>query len=221
MSSRRDLQWTLQEAQGFRKPKIKLEQYATTAELAASILITMDETYDDIEGKVIADFGCGCGILSIGADLLGADHVIGLDVDTDALEIAQENQEHFESSVDFMLLDVTKALPRRGTVDIVVMNPPFGTKTKVGIDALFVQRALSIAPVVYSLHKTSTRKYFMKNAAAWGAEVDCVAEMRFALPKTYKFHKQKSVDIQVDLLRFESTSHGDEEAESEEETGDE
>ena len=72
MSSKRDLQWKLQEAEGFRRPKIKLEQYATNAELAANILVTMDETFDDIEEKVVADFGCGCGILAIGAEMLGA-----------------------------------------------------------------------------------------------------------------------------------------------------
>lgn len=42
--------------------------------------------------------------------------------------------------------------------DVIVMNPPFGTKKNIGVDARFVQIALKYAPVVYSLHKTSTRK---------------------------------------------------------------
>ncbi len=35
-------------------------------------------------------------MLSIGAALLGARHVVGVDVDPDALEVAQDNVEEFE-----------------------------------------------------------------------------------------------------------------------------
>ena len=45
------------------EPKIKLEQYCTTPHLAARMLYTAHSVYDDIENKVVADFGCGCGIL--------------------------------------------------------------------------------------------------------------------------------------------------------------
>lgn len=38
----------------------------------ACMLHTIHTQYDDIEGKVILDLGCGCGILSIGAVMLGA-----------------------------------------------------------------------------------------------------------------------------------------------------
>ena len=31
----------------------------------------------------------------------------------------------------------------------------------------------------------------------------CVAELRYDLPKTYKFHKKKNADIAVDFWRFE------------------
>lgn len=36
------------------------------------------------------------GMLAIGAALLGSSHVIGLDIDSDALEVAQSNVEGFE-----------------------------------------------------------------------------------------------------------------------------
>ena len=70
--SKRDLQWKLQEAQGFAQPKIALEQYNTSAELAASMLFLIDSEYNEIEDQAVADFGCGTGILAIAADLLGA-----------------------------------------------------------------------------------------------------------------------------------------------------
>jgi rRNA N6-adenosine-methyltransferase METTL5 len=59
-----------------------------------------------------------------------------------------------------------------------------------------------MAPTVYSLHKTSTRDFIIKKAGkAWGAHVEVVAEMRFPLPATYKFHKKQNADVQVDLIR--------------------
>ena len=45
----------------------------------------------DIEGKLIADLGCGGGVLGIGAALLGAEHVLAVDLDPAALEVAAEN----------------------------------------------------------------------------------------------------------------------------------
>jgi len=35
------------------------------------------------------------------------------------------------------------------------------------------------------------------------ASAEVVAELRYDLPPTYKFHKEKSKDIQVDIWRFE------------------
>ena len=32
--------------------------------------------------------------------------------------------------------------------------------------------------------------------------MEVMAQLRFDLPKTYKFHKKQSVDIEVDLIRF-------------------
>lgn len=40
--------------------------------LLACMLYTIHNTYDDIENKVVADLGCGCGVLSIGTAMLGA-----------------------------------------------------------------------------------------------------------------------------------------------------
>ena len=36
-----------------------------------------------------------------------------------------------------------------------------------------------------------------------GLDGDVIAELRYDLPKTYKFQKMKNKDIQVDLWRFE------------------
>jgi predicted RNA methylase len=83
------------------------------------------------------------------------------------------------------------------------MNPPFGTKNNHGVDMKFLQAALDLATTsVYSLHKTSTREHILAKAADWGVRAHVLAELRFDLPATYRFHKKLSVDIKVDFIRF-------------------
>lgn len=87
-------------------------------------------------------------------------------------------------------------------VDTVLTNPPFGTKHNAGMDLRFLRTATRLARhAVYSFHKSSTREFLVKQVTSWGMEVQVVAQMRFDLPKVYKFHKEKSVDIEVDLIR--------------------
>ncbi|WP_339799599.1 50S ribosomal protein L11 methyltransferase [uncultured Marinobacter sp.] len=45
----------------------------------------------DVTGQQIIDYGCGSGILGLAALLLGADHVIGVDTDPQALEASRDN----------------------------------------------------------------------------------------------------------------------------------
>lgn len=78
----------LQGVGSFEKPKILLEQYATPSHIASVMLYTIQSKYGDLENKVVADLGCGCGMLSIGSFLLGAQHTIGFDIDPDALEVS-------------------------------------------------------------------------------------------------------------------------------------
>lgn len=87
-------------------------------------------------------------------------------------------------------------------VDTVLTNPPFGTKFNAGMDCQFLRTATRLARrAVYSFHKTSTREYLLRKVAEWGMEATVVAEMKFDIPNTYKFHQKKSVDVEVDLLR--------------------
>lgn len=45
----------------------------------------------DLKGKYVIDYGCGSGILAIAAALLGAERVIGVDTDPQALEATRVN----------------------------------------------------------------------------------------------------------------------------------
>lgn len=87
----KQLESVLGQIRQFASPKIELEQYPTGAHIASRMMYLARNTYQDIEDKVVADFGCGCGTLGIAASLLDAGHVVGLDVDADALMVAQTN----------------------------------------------------------------------------------------------------------------------------------
>jgi hypothetical protein len=71
------------------------------------------------------------------------------------------------------------------------------------MDLRFLRTATRLARhAVYSFHKTSTRDFLGRLVqSSWGMDFTVVAEMKFDLPQTYKFHAQKSVDIAVDLIR--------------------
>ncbi|XP_069009890.1 rRNA N6-adenosine-methyltransferase METTL5 [Embiotoca jacksoni] len=202
----KELESCLQQVDTFEEPKILLEQYPTSPHIAACMLDTIQNTFGDIEGRLVADLGCGCGVLSIGAAVLDAGLCVGFDIDDDALDIFKRNAEEFEiCNIDVVQCDLCclEAEDYVNKFDTVIMNPPFGTKHNQGMDMKFLRAALTMAKTaVYSLHKTSTRVHIQKKAKDWGVKMEVIAELRYDLPASYKFHKKKSVDIQVDFLRF-------------------
>jgi len=201
----KELECHLQEVDEFEKPKILLEQYPTRPHIAACMIHTMASTFDDVEDRSILDLGCGSGVLTIGCVMLGAATVLGLDLDPDALDTCQQNLEAFDiDNVDLVNGNVTDAdMILRQKFEVVVMNPPFGTKHNKGLDLLFLEKGIKLATrAVYSLHKTSTREHVLKKGEAWGTKPQVVAELRYDLPATYKHHKKASVDIEVDFIRF-------------------
>ena len=72
----------------------------------------------------------------------------------------------------------------------------------IGIDIEFLQRGISIAQnAVYSLHKTTTRDFVQKKVEEMNCTFEVLAELKYDLPKTYKFHKKQSLDVYVDFIR--------------------
>ncbi|MBN3530661.1 50S ribosomal protein L11 methyltransferase [Burkholderia cenocepacia] len=69
-------------------------------------------------GQSVLDYGCGSGILAILAKKCGANPVIGIDIDPQAVESARQNSERNRAEVTYALPD---ACPD-GEFDIVVAN---------------------------------------------------------------------------------------------------
>ncbi|CAJ0923895.1 unnamed protein product [Ranitomeya imitator] len=206
----KQLESCLQQVNGFESPKLLLEQYPTRPHIAACMLYTIHNTFDDIEEKVIADLGCGVwSAQHRGSGVrcwVSTKLCIGFDIDEDALGIFRTNAEEFElPNVDLVQCDVC-SLPSTSlekSVDTVIMNPPFGTKHNKGMDMTFLKNALQMARTsVYSLHKTSTREHVQKKAADWKVKMEVIAELRYDLPASYKFHKKKSVSCLKDADTF-------------------
>ena len=46
-------------------------------------------------------------------------------------------------------------------------------------------------------------QHILKKAREWGMGAKVIAELKFDIPKMYDFHKHSSVDVYVDLIRFD------------------
>lgn len=195
----------IQELDVFTKPKILYEQYPTPPHIASHMLHTMQACYGDITSKIVADLGCGSGVLTLSSALMDANLAVGFEIDNDALDIFTKNvNEHEIENIEAIQCDVLNISNRWNKMfDTVVMNPPFGTKKNAGMDMKFLKKALELSNnVVYSLHKTSTRDHVLKVGKQYGAHGTVLANLVYDIPATYRFHKKSSVDINVDFVRF-------------------
>jgi putative methylase len=195
------LEMTLQCIAGYSNPRPALEQYQTPAPLAARLLYHA-LMKGDIEGKVVCDLGSGTGVLAIGAALLGAASVKGVDVDKKAVDIAYANAELLDADVKFIVADVKdQTIPEvLGLCDTVIMNPPFGAQ-KVHADRPFIDLAISVAPVIYSIFNAGSTQ-FIKTYTTGRAEIDERVGGVFAMKRTFSFHTQDIQEIGVEILRL-------------------
>ncbi len=195
---KKELEIALQRCRGFEHPKIELEQYETPAGVAAEML-TLAWLRGDIQDRVVYDLGCGTGRLGIGAALLGASRVVCVEIDGEALRIARENAGKFAiDNIEFIREDVRGI---SGRADTVLQNPPFGVHRR-GADRVFLSKAVEIAPVVYSMHKRSTRDFVLRYLKELGCRAAELVEVVFELPRSYQFHRKEKKPVDVDIYRI-------------------
>ena len=75
----------------------------------------------DLTDKTVIDFGCGSGILAIAALKLGAKHVVGIDIDPQAIQASRDNAERNGVS-ERLSLYLPKDQPEGLSADVVVAN---------------------------------------------------------------------------------------------------
>lgn len=74
-----------------------------------------------LEGQQVIDFGCGSGILAIAALLLGADKVVGTDIDPQALEASRDNARRNQLADERLALYLPEDMPGE-PADVLVAN---------------------------------------------------------------------------------------------------
>lgn len=195
---KRALEMVLQQIPPHPSPKPHLEQYNTPANIAANVLF-LAHSLGDIEGKKVVDLGCGTGIFALGAKLLGAKEVIGIDIDEKAVEIAKENAKKLDVGVDFRICEIKDF---NEECDTVLQNPPFGAQQKHA-DRPFLRTALALSKVVYSLHLTKTQKFIEKEAEKFGAKVTNRKRFEFEIRYTFGFHSKEKKCFDVTMFRME------------------
>jgi putative methylase len=197
-------------------PQAELEQYTTSAQIAANMLYLAAYTNGDIIDKTVLDLGCGTGRLGLGASFLGAQEVVGIDIDQLAVKTAQQNK--LNSGLNFRLIngDISTIV---GEFDTVLQNPPFGVQTREA-DREFLAKALEVGKAIYSLHnhpeldqrlikmlkssgegcvQVQPNAFLERFIAKHGGTITNVYSMLMTIPKMFAFHKKAKHDFVIDL----------------------
>jgi putative methylase len=200
---KRDLERALSEIEAHPLPNAYLEQYTTPSNVAAETLYLAAYVHDDVIGKTVVDLGCGTGRLAIGAALLGAREVFGVDVDEVAVRVAQKNAETMgvKEKIHWIAADIDVV---KGTFDTVLQNPPFGVQRRRA-DRRFITKSLELSSTIYSFHKggESNREFIKRFIEGHGGRVTNIFPLKMEIPRMFKFHTKRKRTIQVDLYRIE------------------
>jgi putative methylase len=213
-----ELELFLSQVESHPSPKADLEQYTVSEAVAAKMLYMAAYANDDIIGKKVLDLGCGTGRLALAASYLGAKHVVGVDIDKTAIKTASKNAAKAgpEVNVQWVLGDIATVT---GSFDTVLQNPPFGIQKRAA-DRKFLQKALEVGNVIYSLHNhpcmdknlakslrlnsdsllqvepsTFIERFVKRHHAA----VKAVYATHMTIPHMFDFHTKLKHDLIVDL----------------------
>lgn len=195
---KKELEIALESLEGFTDPDPSLEQYPTPSSIASDVLFAACVS-GDVRDMEVADLGCGPGIFSVGAWLLGAGKVRGYDISESAIAVAAENAEKFGAVIELHVADVADV---SGDADTVFMNPPFGCQRRRA-DRAFLDKAMEIGGSIYSIHKAETLPFVRDYVTSSGREVTGCATYKYNIPHTFSFHSKtkQTVDVAVVNIR--------------------
>lgn len=184
-------------------PDPALEQYHTPALIAADVIWNASSS-GDIQDLKVTDLGCGTGILALGAAIMGANEVVGVDLDQRSLDIAREEAQKLKikEKCRFIHSDIKDFTEK---TDTVIQNPPFGAQksNRKDGDRRFLEKALEISPVVYSFHLAKTEEFLEQLVKSIGGTITRRFYYEFPIPKIYHFHRDEKREVEVVVLRVE------------------
>jgi len=213
-----DLELILSKIKPHPSPSSALEQYTISADTAATMLYLAAYANRDIINKDILDLGCGTGRLALGAAFLGAKSVVGVDIDTKAVKMANQNASDvgLKNKVQWVAGSLQSI---GGVFDTVLQNPPFGVQ-KRGADREFLKEALRLGKKIYSLHKrpgrdsdlmrelksssegvlaVSASPFLERLVEKNGGRVEAAFALVMTIPHMFEFHFERRHETIVDL----------------------
>ncbi|MDR2866040.1 MAG: METTL5 family protein [Methanomassiliicoccaceae archaeon] len=195
---KKDLEIRLQKVKNFNDPDASLEQYMTPAVIASDVLFTA-YSEGDIHNMDVLDLGCGTGMFSIGAWMLGAKSVKGFDISEKAIAVAEDNVGAFGADVELNIRDIKDVDEK---ADTALMNPPFGAQNRRA-DRPFLDKAMILCDSVYSMHIGTTIDFLNEYVRSAGREICFQRNYRFNIPHTFPFHNKErhNVDIIMIMIR--------------------
>jgi putative methylase len=209
MTTKRALELDLADLEGFDDPRVDLEQYPTPAGLAANLLHLAD-LQGDLVGRTVVDLGAGTGILAIGAALRGADRVVGVELDPNALEVARRNAVRASAAgdsaveVEWIRGDGARLSLCPDEPVTVVMNPPFGAQRgSRHADRAFLETASEFGAVSYSIHNAESHDFVEAFASDEGGVVTHAFAAELDLERRFDFHAEEARTIDVEAFRIE------------------
>ena len=196
-------------------PKAHLEQYTISEQAAANMLYIAAYVNGDVVGKSVLDLGCGTGRLGLGAAFLGAESVVGIDIDHLAIKTACENAAKNNLPIQLINGDVASIT---GHFDTVLENPPFGVQNREA-DRAFLVKALEVGYTIYSLHnhpevderlikqlkasqgflQVEASPFLQRFIEKHGGAVKAVYSLPMTIPRMFDFHSKLKHDFVIDL----------------------
>jgi putative methylase len=210
----------VQSMDGFETPDVQLEQYITDAISTVDFLYFIAVDNNDILGNIILDLGAGTGRLGLTSLLMGAESVVAIEKDANAIRILEKNAKELELT-DYLtiirmdiskisdihcdsLLATTLQKSSSNTKIVCVMNPPFGVQIR-NADRPFLQLAMNLSDKIYSIHLSNpkTRSYLQRFVESYGWNISSIHSQKMILEENYAFHKQKRKQIVADVYKME------------------
>jgi putative methylase len=191
----------LQAVPDFETPEARYEQYVTPAAIAADLLWAAHDD-GDLAGKRVVDLGCGPGVLTLGAVLLGAE-VTAMDISAAGIAQAMAALEKAGKTATFVEAEITTWQPD-APFDTAIMNPPFGSQYK-GADRAFydaAKRATYPNGVVWFLAQPKTERFLSAQARDLGGKLERVMEWPYPIEARFDFHDKAVRSIRVGAYRM-------------------